>query len=138
MPKSAPVKCEQLVLCEDIRREENGKFMLLGVFPEGIIFPSFPTKITLALWIVVKIQEKLEALSVEIKVKIPGRKEDHIINAAVEIANITTFPQTAPIIIHKLPFTFLEAGKASISIRLGTSQKWEKIRDFSVRLQSPR
>jgi hypothetical protein len=34
------------VMCDEVRREDNGKFILLGVYSDAILFNSFPTSLT--------------------------------------------------------------------------------------------
>ena len=41
------------VVCDEIRREDSGKFIFIGVYGESIIVPDFPFAMTLAFWIVV-------------------------------------------------------------------------------------
>jgi len=36
------------ILCEDIRREDNGKLILIGVFGDAILVKEFPALLTLA------------------------------------------------------------------------------------------
>ena len=52
MPKKASphLKVEAVVVCDDIRREFNGKEILIGVYG-GIIVPRFPANLNLAFWI---------------------------------------------------------------------------------------
>lgn len=39
------------VLCEDVRKEDNGKQILIGVFPGDLLIPDFPAPIQLAVYI---------------------------------------------------------------------------------------
>jgi hypothetical protein len=39
------------VLCQDIRTEQNGKLILIGVYPGGIVFHTFPSVNTFAFYI---------------------------------------------------------------------------------------
>lgn len=32
------------IICDDVRKEDNGKILLLGVYPENIVVPQFPFK----------------------------------------------------------------------------------------------
>ena len=49
-----PIRVKQAVICEDVRREENGKLFLIGVFGSNIGINEFPANIILAttVWIV--------------------------------------------------------------------------------------
>ncbi|MDD5704441.1 MAG: hypothetical protein PHR35_00835 [Kiritimatiellae bacterium] len=39
--KSMPPDLQASVLCDDVRQERNGKFILIGIF-DGLMLPSFP------------------------------------------------------------------------------------------------
>ena len=34
------------VMCDQVRREDNGKFLLVGVYSDAILFNSFPSTVT--------------------------------------------------------------------------------------------
>lgn len=42
---------KNVVICDDIRREDNGKNMLIGVYSGSIIVSGFPANLSLAAWI---------------------------------------------------------------------------------------
>lgn len=39
----AELKCNACLLCDQMRREDNGKALLIGVFCGGLVFRSLPT-----------------------------------------------------------------------------------------------
>lgn len=41
---------EYAILCDDVRREDNGKFLIIGVYVEDIRVPVFPYNLALWLW----------------------------------------------------------------------------------------
>lgn len=41
---------EQVLLCDDVRREVNGKQIIIGVYGDDILLPLFPISIPLCLW----------------------------------------------------------------------------------------
>lgn len=43
------VKIAYAILCDDVRREDNGKNIFIGVYANDIVFPSFPAVTTLRL-----------------------------------------------------------------------------------------
>jgi hypothetical protein len=48
MPKFPLITVKHVVVCDDIRREDNGKEILIGVYSGGIIVPQFPVPLALA------------------------------------------------------------------------------------------
>ena len=45
-----PLKITIALLCDDVRREFNGKELLIGVYGNRIILPSFPMALNLTVW----------------------------------------------------------------------------------------
>ncbi|SRR6266851_1506864 len=39
-----------VIICDDVRREQNGKDILIGVYSSDIVVPSLPFGLNLALW----------------------------------------------------------------------------------------
>jgi hypothetical protein len=39
------------VFCDDIRREVNGKEILIGIYPADLLLPRFPAPVVLAIWV---------------------------------------------------------------------------------------
>lgn len=45
------IKPRYAIVCDDVRVEDNGKLILIGVYSDEILFPKFPMAISLAFWI---------------------------------------------------------------------------------------
>ena len=43
-------RLQQTLLCDDVRREDNGKQILIGIYGNDVLLPGFPANITLCLW----------------------------------------------------------------------------------------
>ena len=41
----------EAVFCDDIRREESGKLILVGVYPKALSVEEFPNTLELSLWV---------------------------------------------------------------------------------------
>jgi hypothetical protein len=39
------------IVCDDIRREDNGKEIIIGVYSGSIVVPQFPATLLLSLWV---------------------------------------------------------------------------------------
>ena len=53
MPKSKntlTITCSNVVICDDVRREDNGKAILIGVYTGDIIISDFPYVVDLKCW----------------------------------------------------------------------------------------
>ncbi|EBA17408.1 hypothetical protein RSK20926_06717 [Roseobacter sp. SK209-2-6] len=44
----------QIVFCDDIRREDNGKLLFVGVYPEDLVPSALPSNILMSVWISIK------------------------------------------------------------------------------------
>lgn len=50
MPKPGGLRFGAVIVCDEVRREENGKEILLGVYSGHIVVPTFPAKLRVAVW----------------------------------------------------------------------------------------
>lgn len=60
------------IICDDVRREDNGKFILIGVYGSSILLPHFPASLTLCALIALDVLEPGE-FSFEMRIKF-GRR----------------------------------------------------------------
>ncbi|WP_409999415.1 DUF6941 family protein [Rhizobium leguminosarum] len=44
------MKIHNFTLCDIVRREDNGKYLLIGAYSNEIIFPAFPATFQFSLW----------------------------------------------------------------------------------------
>ena len=51
MPDEIKLKVIAAALCEDVRREDNGKQMLIGVYSGDVVSTGFPANLAFAVWI---------------------------------------------------------------------------------------
>lgn len=59
---SPPKKIEYAIVCDDVRREDNGKLIIIGAYSSDIIIPSYPTKLRLTILIAVRSETEHRAL----------------------------------------------------------------------------
>lgn len=72
------------VFCDDIRREDNGKAILIGVYTNDLIPGTLPTNLSLSLWLDVRgIPEGHHQVKISVnppageKISIPGEIDVH-------------------------------------------------------------
>lgn len=51
MSSKPKLDLKQVVVCDDIRREDNGKEILIGVYGSSIIVSKFPASLALSFWL---------------------------------------------------------------------------------------
>lgn len=49
MAKSLPIKIDYAILSDDIRHENNGKLILVGIYASDILLPTFPSALAFQL-----------------------------------------------------------------------------------------
>ncbi len=49
--QSHMLSVKHVIVCDEIRREDSGKYILIGVYSDNITVPRFPFDMTLAFWI---------------------------------------------------------------------------------------
>ena len=84
------------VFCEDIRRENNGKDMLLGVYSGDIVVARFPARVSVSLWL----QYLLAATTggetgIDLRLRFDGHEKA----------------------VHQIGLPFMEVGETTIALR---------------------
>lgn len=120
------------VICDDIRREDNGKLMLVGVYPEGIASASLPLRMNLGVLLLVSFDGKGK-VETEIELSVPGTGEPVKIASDVEIGDGSKPSRTQTLVINGIPLYVTEAGEVKISSRQ-KDKEWKVIRSFPVTL----
>lgn len=70
LTKRTPVKIDYAILCDQVRREDNKKHLLIGVYSGDVLVNQFPAKIALAAWIHgIAFDEGIHTLEIRYNVK---------------------------------------------------------------------
>jgi hypothetical protein len=67
-----PIKVKAAVICDDVRIEDSGKRILIGVYVGELIFDSFPSLFAPKFWIHFVPWIKKGLMNFEMKIEIPG------------------------------------------------------------------
>jgi hypothetical protein len=127
------IKPIDIIICDDIREEKNGKYTLAGVFPAGISVPQLPANILLAVWIVFECHEKG---NYDIEVEVRGPAPDQKISIQAGFQNHLGPNARAPLAITKLYFPISQIGDASIFFRQKDDKEWVRLKTFFIELQN--
>jgi hypothetical protein len=76
-----PFEIETAVLCDDIRQERNGKYLLIGVYGGNIIVRSFPTDLQLALWVLARPKTLGRA---QVRIRVIGPQQNTLVEGGLE------------------------------------------------------
>jgi len=114
------------IICDDIRKEDNGKHILIGVYTGNInLAGPKPTddmrvaaNLHLHFWIACKVEEKIGIAPFEIKIDEPTKKGAIIINGQVTIDNPPKPNEIIPIVVGPIPLRIWESGNLVVSLKL--------------------
>ncbi len=132
----AEVIFKQLVLCDDIRVENTGKFLIVGAYPEGIVVGFTPSNITIALWILIQVEANTGE-DVVIEIEIRGSKKEQRLLLPGLVINEANYKKVTPLVITQIPLHIEEAGNVEIALRQQGKKKWDVIKTFPIELAAP-
>src|SRR2546426_965311 len=84
------LKIKNAVVCDDIRREDNGKELLIGVYSGGIVVPQFPAPLVLAYW--VQFDAPKPADNVDVEFRLLGGPETQFFSGRTGIKPLRAGP----------------------------------------------
>lgn len=131
MPQIPNITLVHAIICDDIRREDNGKFILIGVYPEVIILSAIPAQITLSLWLQFKIQI-FNKENIEFVIRGSAIKEPINFSLDINDTNILGKPSSIPLIV-RLPFAFNNPGDFTIFYRRRGTEEWQGAQTIQVK-----
>jgi hypothetical protein len=123
-----PFRVASVVVCDDIRVEQNNKFILIGVYTGNIVVGGFPAEIGLCWWIQFFVEE-LGKFELEMQLI----KEDGAallrLGAALELIE----REWGVISIPKLPLQIQSDGSFKLQMKKKEDSDWATINEFSVK-----
>jgi hypothetical protein len=121
------------VLCDDIRREDNGKSILIGTYSEGVGASQFPIELSLAMYLIFTVSGVGNAA---VQFEFRSAKNELLGSVTTGLEIMGTTP---PHLLHSfglpgVPMRFTEAGMVSIAYRQ-EEDDWKTLQVFPVVLQ---
>lgn len=118
------------LVCDDARREDNKKEILIGVYTGGILVEKFPSRLALCLWTLVQTSGEGE-LSLEFRVV---DSEDTALIAGEGMVSVANSDEPSSLVFPKMPLKVEKATTLRFQLKpLGGN--WETIAEKSVRLR---
>lgn len=121
-----PFKVESAVVCDSVRREENGKLLLIGVYGGSILLSEYPAAFALSLALRIR-PIQLGAFDLEFR----GRLDDDVIvkgDAKIEAKD----NDVAFIIMEPLPMRIEHEGVLRFEMREKKKRKWALLSELQV------
>ena len=119
------------IICDDIRKEDSGKYILIGVYGENITVSRFPFSSTFAFWISVMTHREGEILC-QWKMTHDKLGDLSITDGKITIKKIEA---ESPIPLRQVPVQVHEAGVLSLKVR-ESEGRWRTVKSIPIRLGS--
>lgn len=117
-----------LTVCDDIRQEASGKFILVGVYSNGILIREVPGTFPLQVWFLVE-SEKKGDVSVEIRVRGTWQETD-VMSFKADITVVNERDWT-PVGFGGI-IMVSDFGEMFIEGRFGEETEWRPLRKMFV------
>jgi hypothetical protein len=116
------------LVCDDVRREDNGKEIIIGLYSADIRLPGFPANMRLVFWMQVLVETTEQA---KFQFRVMGPNEAQLVTADVVLESsppagtVGSIPLVVPIQIQSVGILRLE-------LRDGPESEWEEVKRISV------
>ena len=137
------IKSTTALLADQIRREDNGKGMIIGVYTGDVLVSSLPASMSFAVWLELEISgaDLMPELDLEIRLKVAGenKPDDFETRQQVQITfrpsgetekRISKKAKTV-LVINGVPAQIRQGGQLDVSIRTNNG-RWKSVLKKSV------
>ncbi len=128
-PSTDILELQNLIFCDDARKEVSGKEILIGIYSGDIVLPKLPDTMGLVLWTTMVVREPGDH-KVEFRIDLPGGGNSIEIEGFIQAAakdGIAAMPTP------KLPITLIDEGELVVSWRID-DQEWVELRRKPIKL----
>lgn len=120
---------QTVIVCDDIRREDNGKSILIGVYNASILVQQFPYALGIAFWLQ---GMPSDGGAGKIGVKISAG-EAVFVNNVAPISFVTK--ELSSIAIGPIPCFFSQASELKLEIRSRETEPWVTVKTIQIARQ---
>ena len=110
------------LVCDDVRIEDTGKHILIGVYTGGVRLKEAPVQLRMAFWILFEHDAETAEFETEFRLEVPETKPSPVLHASI-------FPQSqiSSAVIFNVPGVPLgEPGELRLMFR-ETGKRWKAI-----------
>src|SRR3546814_898006 len=124
------LRVEYALFCDDVRREETGKFIFIGVYTNGLVVPRYPVSIHLAFFIHAT-HERAGELPFEFRVMyLPGDLQIFSGEATATLTQTADGPGSLDL---SFPFQFQAQRDGHLSLQLRQGEgRWDELSRLPV------
>ena|ERR1700733_4642203 len=120
-----------VIVCDDIRREDNGKLILIGVYSDQILIDSFPAVLTFTIYCEI-MPDSLEPIILNARVYF-GKKSKTNVPLQMRLDIILNKLGVIPVVLPKTSFSATQEGTYHVDISFEGS-KWVTLVEKSIDL----
>jgi Family of unknown function (DUF6941) len=121
-----------VIVCDDVRIENNGKHIVIGVFSESINVPQFPANIRVAQFLIFTTSGQGDA-SIDLQVRFPGASVFPTIHLEAHVAGPMKPHQMQNVALPPVVIGIAEAGEMSVFYKI-EDEDWRILRSVGVAL----
>ena len=108
------------IVCDDIRKENNGKRLLIGVYNDSILLPAFPCTLAALCFFVIASANETGEFPVSVSLELPS-KDKPVVNGSGKVGIKKT---GATQLVFRFPSVLLEGpGKCILKVRVGAEEE---------------
>ena len=119
-----------VIICDDIRQEDNQKHILIGVYSNDIVVRTLPSNILIGIYIIAE-TTGVGTVPIEILLEITGSEYKTILKGAVEILKKTNTKQTTGIPVPRLPVSIEKDCELTVKLKQ-YEDDWKVIRTIPI------
>jgi hypothetical protein len=114
-----PVDIRSVVVCDDVRREDNGKALLIGVYVGAILLPKFPAPMRLAFYFLgIGKEPRSGSLDFRIQHTLSNGESPAIVaKAEISEAEAAEVGRAHALVFAGVPFNFDQQTELVISVK---------------------
>lgn len=121
------MKIHNAIICDQVRKEDNGKHLLLGVYPTDALVSKFPATVSFVLWMQLYVDRNGE-FDVEFRIQ-----EDKKIVSSTKAA-ISVKDHSLPVTVALPPVVLKIDGECTLSFQIREKNKrWKTAKELPVK-----
>jgi hypothetical protein len=128
---SDPFSIEAVVLCDIIRQENNGKFILIGVYGKDIGVAGFPSNLRVSWFITIEYLKLGKSISY---FQVTGPNNSTLISGNFEI-DAKEQGKAGIVRLDNMPLQLQSGGPISFQLRFDPNEEWRTIKKIDVALR---
>jgi len=120
---------KHVIICDEIRREDTGKLIIIGAYADSINVPRLPFDMTLAFWI--SIVPKIEGeISCQWRLTHDKAGDLSVSEGTVKLGNVGN---ESPLVLRRVPVQLPKEGILSFQVREGEG-RWRTLKKIPILL----